>query len=338
MSTSTQPFHHCVVVGAGAFGTALAILLDRSGRKVTLWTRNEKVVEEIRQTGENKTYLAGHRLPPSISATTDRGVLADGDAVLGVVPTQHLRAEMERLREAAGQRPLPIALCCKGIEQRSGLLPHRVMAEVWPEAQVSILSGPSFAADVAAGLPTAVTLADEDEARGYRWLETLGTPAFRPYLTDDLSGVAIGAAVKNVLAIACGIVDGRGYGESARAALMTRGFAECLRFADSQGARSSTLHGMSGLGDIILTCSSRQSRNMSLGYEIGRGQSAAAIVANRQTVAEGAATAPILVALAEKAGVDMPIASAVAALVSGKADIDETINALLNRPLKMEHH
>lgn len=336
MTGPTAPFRKVFVAGAGAWGTALATVLHRAGvEEVTLWSRNQEVVTAINQHHENRPYLPAIPLPADLQATTDLQALATADAMLCVIPAQHLRAQLPRLRAARGKAPLPVALCSKGIEQGSGLLMHQLLQEAWPEARAAVLSGPSFAVDVAAGQPTAVTLADQDPVRGRRWLATLATPQFRPYYTDDVLGVELGGALKNVLAIACGVVEGLGLGESARAALMTRGFAEAARFAAALGARPETLQGLSGLGDLILTCSSRQSRNMSLGYEMGQGRPAAAILAERRSVAEGAATAPVVLELAAKAGVEMPVVAAVVALLEGRPPV-EVVERLLARPLRDE--
>ncbi|RFB05218.1 NAD(P)H-dependent glycerol-3-phosphate dehydrogenase [Parvularcula marina] len=334
---TAKPYEHCFVAGAGAWGTALAALLAGAGRKVTLWTRNDAVAAQINDARENKDYLAGIPLPEGITAVTDHGALAGADAMLCVIPAQHIRAQLPAFREAAPDNALPLALCSKGIEQSTGRAVHQVVEEIWPEAGAGVLSGPSFAHDVARGLPAAVTFADKDKARGERWLVTLATPTFRPYLSDDVIGAELGGAIKNVLAIACGMVEGAGLGNSARAALMARGFAETVRFAVAKGARPETLNGLSGLGDIILTCSSQQSRNFSLGYEIGQGRAVADILKERRTVAEGAATAPILVRLAKEAGVEMPIAEGVATLIEGHKPLSSVVEELLTRPLKSEN-
>lgn len=331
-----EPFRHCLVAGAGAWGTALAVLLASAGRRVTLWTRRQELASRINQNRENTDYLSGIRLPEEVTAASDPASIGKADAVLVTTPVQFIREQLPRLRDACDSAALPLALCSKGIEKATGKTVHQMVAEIWPQAETAVLSGPSFAADVAKGLPTAVTLADSHPARGDRWLATLATPSFRPYYSDDVIGAELGGAIKNVLAIACGVVEGSELGDSARAALMARGFAETVRFATARGARPETLNGLSGLGDIILTCSSRQSRNYSLGVEIGRGRTASDVLAERHTVAEGAATAPVLVRLAEEIGVEMPVAEAVATLVAGTAPLDEVIRALLARPLKAE--
>ena len=329
------PYGRIFVAGAGSWGTALAALCARAGHETLVWSRGAAVAEEINR-GVNETYLPDIALPNALRATTDRGAVRDADAVLLVVPAQAARTEAAALRAASGNAALPVALCCKGIERGTGLLMHQVLREAWPEAGGAVLSGPSFASDVARGLPTAVTLADEDEARGQAWARTIATDTFRPYYSSDVLGAELGGAIKNVLAIACGVVEGKGLGESAKAALMARGFAEARRFALGMGARAETLAGLSGLGDLILTCSSRQSRNMSLGYEIGQGRSAGEIIAERRTVSEGAATAPVLVRLAQERGVEMPVSEAVYGLIEGRLSADEAIRELMTRPLRIE--
>ena len=331
-----EPFGSVLVAGAGSWGTALAALCVRAGRQTVLWSRGEPVARDVNERRENLAYLPGIELPEALTATTDRGAVRDAEAVLLVVPAQAARQELAGLREASGGAALPVALCCKGIERGTGRLMHQVLAEAWPEARGAVLSGPSFAADVARGLPTAVTLADEDEACSARWLGTIATEAFRPYYSGDVLGAELGGAIKNVLAIACGVVEGRGLGESAKAALMARGFAEARRFALGMGARPETLAGLSGLGDLILTCGSRQSRNMSLGYEVGQGADPRAVIATRRTVSEGAATAPVLVRLAHERGVEMPICAAVDRLLTGEADLDAITTELMTRPLRIE--
>ncbi len=328
-----SPFSSIMIVGAGAWGTALANLVARNGVDTILWAREADVVCAIQQERENSIFLPGVALDARLRATADLSAARDVDAILLVVPAQYNRAIFGELRHFA-KETTPIALCAKGIETDSGLLMTEVLAEVWPEARPAVLSGPSFAIDVARGLPTAVTLACGDPALGERWMASLRAPCFRPYLSGDLIGAELGGAVKNVLAIAAGVAEGRGFGESARAALIARGFAEFQRLGVALGADAQTLAGLSGLGDLILTASSEKSRNMSLGVALGRGQSLGEIMSDRDTVAEGVATAPAIVQLAEKAGVEMPICMAVASLVSGEKSADELIAALLSRPLK----
>ncbi|MEM8986096.1 MAG: NAD(P)H-dependent glycerol-3-phosphate dehydrogenase [Pseudomonadota bacterium] len=333
--TEREAFSTIGVVGGGAWGTALAVVAADGGRPVVLWARETEVVDSIAAASENKAFLPGVRLPASIDATQRLADLAQCEALLFVAPAQYARPV---LKDLAPHLPdgAPLALCSKGIEQNTGALMTAVLAETAPQAAPAVLSGPSFAADVAKGLPTAVTLACPDAALGARWLATLGGPAFRPYLSDDMTGAELGGAIKNVLAIACGVVAGKGFGDSAKAALMARGFAEMRRLAAPLGAKPETFGGLSGLGDLILTCGSPQSRNMSLGMELGRGRSLAEILSERRTVAEGVATAGAVAALAKGHNVDMPICTGVHAIVSGAADVDDVINALLSRPLTSE--
>lgn len=318
------------VIGGGAWGTALAQVVAAS-EDVVLWARETDVVARINDAHENRDFLPGVTLSPRIRATSDTADLAAADIWLVVAPAQHLRSVLAACPIQA--RPA-LVLCAKGIEAGSHKLMAEVVADV-TDAPVAVLSGPTFAGEVARGLPTAVTLACADAALGEALVRRLARPAFRPYLSDDVTGAEIGGAVKNVLAIACGVVEGAGLGLNARAALIARGFAEMTRFGLARGARSETLAGLSGLGDLVLTCSSANSRNFTLGIGIGRGESAAALLAATRTVAEGASTAPVLVEAARAAGVEMPIAEAVAALLAG-APLRETMAALLARPLKAE--
>jgi glycerol-3-phosphate dehydrogenase (NAD(P)+) len=319
------------VIGGGAWGTALAAVAARGGQPVLLWAREADVVESVNAAHENRQFLAGVRLSPSIRATGDLNELAGLDALLVVAPAQHVRAVL-------GATPVgatPLVLCAKGIEAGTRLLVGEVARQAAPDAPIAVLSGPTFAAEVAAGKPTAVTLACEDEALGGRLAERLAGPAFRTYASTDVIGAEIGGAVKNVLAIACGVVEGAGLGLNARAALIARGFAEMTRFGLARGAQAETLTGLSGLGDLVLTCSSTNSRNFSLGLGLGRGRSATELMADRKTVAEGAFTAPVLREAAEEAGIDMPVTEAVNALLEG-ADVRAVVEALLSRPLRAE--
>ena len=319
------------VLGAGAWGTALAQVAARGG-PVTLWAREVEVAESIRSTHTNAVFLPGVPLSPSITVTTELADLADRDALLVVAPAQHVRAVLA----AAPVGATPLVLCAKGIEAGSKALVGEVARATCPGAPVAVLSGPTFAHEVAAGLPTAVTLACEDPGLGRRLADRLGSPAFRPYLSSDVVGAEIGGAVKNVLAIACGVVEGAGLGQNARAALIARGFAEMTRFGLARGARAETLAGLSGLGDLVLTCSSTASRNFSLGVGLGRGESAGALLADRRTVAEGAFTAPVLAEAARDARVDMPVTEGVCRLLAGDP-ASAVIGALLARPLRAEH-
>ncbi len=317
------------VIGAGAWGTALASTLAGNG-PVTLWAREAEVVTAINEAHENTLLLPGIPLPGGIAATNDLADLAGCAIILVVVPAQHLRAV---LAAAAIPPQTPLVLCAKGIEAGSHELMVEVARDLVPNP-LAVLSGPSFAAEVARGLPCAITLACADAATGDTLVKAMARPHFRLYQSDDVVGAEIGGAVKNVLAIACGVVEGAGLGLNARAALIARGFAEMTRFGVARGARPETLAGLSGLGDLVLTCSSENSRNFKLGVGLGQGRPLADLLAG-PAVAEGAATAPVLVEAARAAGVDMPISEAVAALLAG-APVGETISALLARPLKAE--
>jgi glycerol-3-phosphate dehydrogenase (NAD(P)+) len=320
------------VVGGGAWGTALAQVAAAQGEPVTLWAREPEVVEAVNATHENPLFLKGLALSPSIRATGDLVEMADCAALLIVSPAQYLRGVIGGLTTAG----TPLILCAKGIEDGTGLLMHEVAHELRPGAPIAVLSGPTFAHEVAAGLPTAVTLAVEDQALGERLAARIARPWFRPYLSDDVAGAEVGGAVKNVLAIACGVVEGRRLGQNARAALISRGFAEMTRFGLAKGARIETLAGLAGLGDLVLTCSSTSSRNFSLGKGIGEGARPADLLADRRTVAEGAFTAPVLKRAADSLGVDMPIVAAVCALLAEEASVDDVVGRLLARPLRAE--
>lgn len=319
------------VIGGGAWGTALAQVAARGGEEVLLWAREPEVVEGVNLRHQNDLFLTGVPLSSSIRATRELRELSDREALLVVAPAQHVRAVLSQL--PVGDTPL--VLCAKGIEAGTKLLVGEVAHQVAPNAPLAVLSGPTFAHEVAAGKPTAVTLACEDEGLRTRLSERLAGPAFRTYGSSDVVGAEIGGAVKNVLAIACGVVEGAGLGLNARAALIARGFAEMTRFGMARGAQAETLTGLSGLGDLVLTCSSTNSRNFSLGLGVGQGRSAAELMADRRTVAEGAFTAPVLREAARDAGVDMPVTEAVNALLEG-APVSQVIEALLSRPLKEE--
>lgn len=319
------------VIGGGAWGTALGCVAAEGGEAL-LWAREPEVVESINQDHANPFFLSGVTLPPTLRATGALGDLAGCDALLVVSPAQHLRGVLGALARGTA----PLILCAKGIEAGSGKLLSEVAAEVSPGAPIAVLSGPTFAQEVAKGLPTAVTLACADEELAARLAARLARPAFRPYLSADVVGAEIGGAVKNVLAIACGVVEGRALGQNARAALISRGFAEMTRFGLAKGARVETLAGLAGLGDLVLTCSSTASRNFSLGLGLGQGRSAAELLADRRTVAEGAFTAPVLREAAARAGVDMPIVAGVCALLEGTARVDQVVESLLARPLRAE--
>ncbi|MEW5729963.1 MAG: NAD(P)H-dependent glycerol-3-phosphate dehydrogenase [Pseudomonadota bacterium] len=323
------------IVGAGAWGTALAATARRAGRNVVLWAHEPEVAGAINATRENAHYLPGVRLDCCARATTVLAEAAAADAVLLVTPAQHLRATCTAL--APHWTPgKPAVICAKGIEQATGAMMTEVVEAELPGAAIAVLSGPTFAIEVARGLPTAVTLACADAGLGQALVEAIGTATFRPYLADDLVGAEIGGAVKNVLAIACGIVEGRGMGDNARAALITRGLAEITRLAVAKGGRVETLMGLSGLGDLILTASSAQSRNYSLGLALGEGRTLAEVLGARRAVTEGVWTAGAVVAMAAGLGIEMPICTAVDAVLNHGADLDETIQALLSRPFKAE--
>jgi glycerol-3-phosphate dehydrogenase (NAD(P)+) len=323
------------VIGSGAWGTALALACARAGRAVTLWSHEPSVARTIEQTRENAVYLPGVALPDTVVATSNLTAVAACDMVLAVAPAQHMRSVLARFAPLA--RPgLPVVLCAKGVEQGSLKLMTDVLAETLPHAAPAVLSGPSFAIDVARGLPTAVTLACGDEACADRIARAIATPTFRPYLATDMIGAEAGGAVKNVLAIACGIAEGRGLGRSAHAALVTRGFAEMTRLGVALGGQAETLAGLCGLGDLVLTCSSPQSRNMSVGLALGAGKTLAEAMAGKVSVVEGVASAPGVVALGRRLGVETPICAAVAAILAGEVDVDTAIGDLLARPLKLE--
>ncbi len=324
------------IIGGGAWGTALACVARRAGNEAVIWAREDEVAAAINERQENTPFLPGVTLDPEIRAVTDmKDAVAGADSVLLVAPAQHLRAvSIELARHLAPG--VPVVVCAKGIERQSGALMSEVLAETMPEAPVAVLSGPTFAREVAAGLPTAVTLAAADEALGAVLVRMLGDPRFRPYLSPDPVGAQIGGAVKNVLAIACGIVAGKGLGENARAALITRGLAEMVRLGRAKRAKRETLMGLSGLGDLVLTCNGEQSRNMSLGMALGRGEALGDILAARTSVAEGVATASSVVALAGRFDVDMPIAGAVHAILDRGASVESVIEGLLARPFRPE--
>ena len=322
------------VIGAGAWGTSLALTAARAGRVVRLWAREPQVVEAINRCHENRQFLPGVPLPATITATTDLGAAADADALLIVSPAQYLRPTLTAVARLA--RPgIALTVCAKGIERGSGKMVTEVLAEAAPLFEPAILSGPSFAKDAARGLPTAVTIAAREDI-AERLQTSLSHAAFRPYATHDLIGVALGGAAKNVYAIACGIVDGMGLGESARAALIARSFAELTRLGISLGARPETLMGLSGLGDLVLTASSPQSRNFHFGQEVGRGRSIAALRQPDQPLAEGVETAPALVTRARAEGVELPIAETMASVLDGTLPLDQSIARLMSRPLKPE--
>jgi glycerol-3-phosphate dehydrogenase (NAD(P)+) len=324
------------IIGAGAWGTALAQVCARAGLTVMLWAREPEVAQDIGANRENSRFLPGIRLDDAIDVTTEISDLSPWDIVLAVPPAQHMRATLRAFAPHA-RHGLPVLLCSKGIEQGSLKLMTEVLAETIPQAQAAVLSGPSFAGEVARGLPTAVTLACPETGCAEDLAEAIATPTFRPYFATDMIGAEAGGAVKNVLAIACGIVEGRGLGRSAHAALITRGFAELTRLAVALGGEAETVAGLCGLGDLVLTCSSPQSRNMSVGLALGGGQTLEEALAGKLSVAEGVASAPAVRELARKLGVETPICEAVAAILAGEAGVDDAIRGLLSRPLREEN-
>lgn len=332
---NATPFETVSVLGAGAWGTALAQVAAAAGRRVLIWAREPEVVEAVNGSHENPIFLPGIPLHAAIHATGALAAAAGAQLILAASPAQHMRAVLKELRghlsPGAG-----VTLCAKGVERGSLALMTDVLAEELPGIIPAVLSGPGFAKDVARGLPTATTIASPDAAYAARVVASLGLPTFRPYVADDLVGAEIGGAVKNVIAIACGMAEGRRLGDGARAALITRGFAELTRLGLAMGARAETLSGLCGLGDLVLTCASLNSRNTSLGAALGEGRALQDILAERRSVAEGMESAPAVVALARRHGVEMPICEAVDAILAGRVTIDAAISALLSRPFKAE--
>lgn len=320
------------IIGGGAWGTALAAVMAQIHDEVLIWAREEDVVASINKTHENKAFLPGLSLSSAILATGDLSSMANCEALLIVTPAQHVRETLQGLPDSN----VPLLLCAKGIEADTQMLVSDIAAAVRPQNPLAVLSGPTFAHEVAAGKPTAITLATANQALGEVLMRLIATPHFRPYWSDDVIGAEIGGAIKNVLAIGCGVVDGAGLGLNARAALIARGFAEMQRYGLARGARAETLAGLSGLGDLVLTCSSENSRNFSLGRGLGRGRAVDELLADRLTVAEGAFTAPVLLQSAQTLGADMPIVAAVCRLLDGSSTVAEVVAALLARPLKSE--
>lgn len=335
--TNKKDLQNFGIIGGGAWGTALALSLLRSGRDVPLWARELEVIKDINTDHENKSFLPGIKLDQRIKATSSLDDLSECDAYMLVVPVQYIRSVCIELSKSAINKNAPIVICSKGIERNTLKMPGEIVNELLPGHVLAILSGPTFASEVARDMPTAVTLACANVDLGKSLAQAVGNRTFRPYVSDDIVGAEIGGAIKNVLAIACGIVTGRNMGDNARASLITRGLAEIMRLGNSLGGRNETLMGLSGIGDLILTCTSQQSRNTSLGYELGRGKTLLEIMAQRNSVAEGVHTSSAAAELAQKKGVDAPIISAVDAILNKGTDITETISALLARPLKMEN-
>lgn len=325
------------VIGAGAWGTALAQVYATAGKQVTLWTRNDDVLWSVDFGRINDAYLPGVRLHDNIKITSDITLAAQCDVLLIVTPAQYLR---ETLRKITAQITpgKPVVLCCKGIEMASGKLLSAVVAEETPQAEIAMLTGPTFAAEVGRGLPSAATLAAKTMAVADSLSATLFSRTLRPYASDDLVGAEIAGAVKNVIAIASGIIHGKELGDSARAALVTRGLAEITRLAVAMGGKRETMTGMCGMGDLMLTCSSMQSRNFSLGFALGQGQTLDQILGERRSVTEGVHTAKAVMVMANRAGVDMPLSSLVEKCIAGDISVDDGIRHILDRPLKAEQH
>lgn len=325
-------FQSIAVLGGGAWGTALAQTAARAGRNVTLWEHDPGNAEHLITARESR-FLPGVRLEPSVQVTRDLAEAARADALLLVVPAQVLRQVVTLLQPLIVPKT-PLVACAKGIEHGTHRFMTEIIAEAAPAAIPAILSGPSFAADVARGLPTAVTIAATDAACAQALAQAMNSGSFRPYHSTDVRGVELGGATKNVLAIAAGIVEGKQLGASALAAMTTRGFVELVRFGKAYGARIETMHGLSGLGDLTMCCSTPQSRNFSFGMALGRGEGIE--TAAHGKLAEGYYTAPVLLEMAQAKGIDMPISTAVAAVLDGKLSVDAAIEGLLTRPLKAE--
>ncbi len=323
------------VIGGGAWGTALAVAASRAGSRALIWARDGEMVKAINDTHINSRYLSDITLPDNIAATGDLAAVCKAEAVLLVVPAQHLATTLD---DAAPHwiDGVPAVICAKGIERDTDRLMSAVARDqLGRRAPLAVLSGPTFAREVALGLPAAVTLAVEDRAIGDRLVELLGSPTFRPYLTDDVIGAEIGGTVKNVLAIACGIIEGKQLGDNARAALVTRGLAEMTRLCTALGGRAETMAGLSGLGDVTLTCNATQSRNFSFGVALGEGRSLADLLAEGTTV-EGFHSSEAVSRMARNAGIDAPVCAAVDGILNSFADIDATISGLMNRPFREE--
>lgn len=322
------------VLGAGAWGTALALAAQRAGRQTTLWTRRPEHAETMSRTRENTDYLPGIALPSGLKVTSAPAEAISGaDALLLVIPAQHMRGALASFDIPAG---IPLISAAKGIELSTDKTMSAVLQELLPDNPAATLSGPSFASETAAGKPTAVTLAAEDRDLALKLVEALGTDTFRLYASTDVAGTEVGGAVKNVLAIAAGIVSGMGMGENARAALITRGLAEATRFAIALGGKTETLMGLSGLGDVMLSCSSTSSRNFSLGRRLGMGERLEDILGSSQSVVEGVHTAAALIRRARALSVEMPIAEGVDAVLNRRIDLGTVVNELLSRPTGWE--
>lgn len=326
------------VIGGGAWGTALAHIQAVAGRDVTLWAREQAVIDSVNTQQENATYLPGVKLHPSLSATDSLSrAVEDTDILLMVTPAQYLRDSLESLKQEAADG-IPLVVCSKGVEIATGMMLSQVVEDVIPDATCAVMTGPTFAREIALGLPSAMTLATNDKDVAADLSENLACRTLRPYLSDDIIGVQIGGAVKNVLAIACGVITGRKMGESARAALMTRGVAEMGRLASALGAKKETLTGMCGFGDLVLTCSSMQSRNYSLGVMLGEGRSVDDVLGERKSVTEGVHTAKALMKLAKDNAVEMPISESVYRCLIDGVNMEDMISEMLNRPFAHQYN
>jgi glycerol-3-phosphate dehydrogenase (NAD(P)+) len=323
------------VVGAGAWGTALAHLSARAGCPVRLWAREQDVADSVNERNENEMFLSGIKLNSSIIASTELADMAGMDFIFMVVPAQFVRSVLVTLKNHISEKT-GVVLCAKGIEQSTGKLMSEVVSEILPKSPLVVLSGPTFAREVAEGLPSAVTIASKYQRVTERLSEAIGQPTFRPYASRDVIGAEIGGALKNVFAIACGIITGRNMGDNARAALITRSLSEMVRFGEKFGAERSTMMGLCGLGDLILTCSSPQSRNMSLGIAIGKGKSVEELMTDRKTVAEGYHTSSVLARICREEDLDLPLVMAVNDILHKGRDVDTVITDLLNRPFVSE--
>lgn len=323
------------IIGAGAWGTALAATAARTENEIILWARETEVAKAINNIQENNVFLPNFKLDSKIRATNEISDAASSEILFLVTPTQHLRTMCLEILPLLKKEKI-VVICAKGIEQKTGKLPSEIIDEVLTDIEVAVLSGPTFAIEVAKGVPTAVTLATKNRETGQKIINSIGTKTFRPYFSDDIIGCQIGGAVKNVLAIACGIVEGRKLGDNARAALVTRGLAEVMRFAKAMGGKPETIMGLSGLGDLILTANSMQSRNFSLGVELGKGNTLSNVLEKRVSVAEGVYTASAVCTKAKELNIEMPISEAVFAIINNQANIDDIVSKLLERPFKSE--
>lgn len=323
------------IIGAGAWGTALAQVIRAAGRDVTLWARETELVAHMQQNHENNQFLPGVKIDPTIQVTESISAVTDCDILLLVVPAQHLRKTLQSIKTSL-KKDQPLLICSKGIEIETGLLMSQAAEQEVPQAPIGVLTGPTFAKEIANGLPSAMTLAFEDTTTGSHIIDALSSRNMRLYQTKDIIGAQLGGAIKNVVAIACGAVHGLGLGENARAALMTRGIAEIARLASAMGAQKETLMGMCGFGDLVLTCSSMQSRNFSLGAHLGEGRTLDDIMSERNAVTEGVHTSKALMVMAKNHAVDMPIAEAVYYCLNEAAPIRDMVNKMLERPLRKD--